>query len=157
MIGHLQRLAAVSLLLAGIPVHGGEATTLSFFLVPAGFEFYGGFVDANEDGRDDLVILLDHDEICDGDVCDVFLFELVVENRQIDYPCDWRLYDEQRRPFRRAFDENSVTIGGQTVRLERLPYEHFGTPQEDMACTLHRRKWPDYFHFKYKNVLPEPE
>lgn len=157
MIRNLPCIAVAGLLLAVIPVRGGEAISSSFFPVPTGFEYYGGFVDANEDGRDDLVILIDHDEICDGDVCDVFLFELVVENRHIDYPCDWRLYDEQRKPFRRAFDDNSVTIGGQIVRLERLPYDHFGTPRRDMACTLHRREWPEYFHFKYKNVLPDPE
>ncbi len=114
----------------------------SFLDIVSDVDFYGGFADVNGDGRDDLLILVEHERTCNEDVCDFFVFELVVENRQIKNDCDWQLVDDNRRPVRRTPSDRFLTVGNRTVLLEPLP--------DDMACTLNHRTWRDYFLSTYR-------
>ena len=105
-------------------------------------DLYGGFADADGDGRKDLLVVVDNDLTCDDNVCDFFVFAPVVKDRQVVTACDWHLVENRRRPITREAGGRLVDVGGQTVTLTGLP--------QKMPCTLDGHDWLTYFHFVYQ-------
>jgi hypothetical protein len=104
-------------------------------------DIFGGFADADGDGREDFLVVVDNELTCDENVCDFFVFAPVVKDRSVDKPCDWQLVDDRPKPITRGLYERFVTAGDQSVALTTLPSE--------MPCTLNGEEWRDYFHFVY--------
>ncbi len=107
-------------------------------------DVFGGFADADGDGLEDLLIVVDHDITCERTLCDFLVFAPVVEDRQLNAACDWRLVDDRRRNIVRGLYERFAIVGDIAVPLTRLPSE--------MQCTLNGRDWQGYLHSIYDSA-----
>jgi hypothetical protein len=104
-------------------------------------DIFGGFADADGDGREDFLVVVDNELTCDENVCDFFMFVPVVKDQSVDTLCDWQLVDDRPKPITRGLYERFVTVGDQSVALTNLPAE--------MPCTLNGDEWHTFFHFVY--------
>ncbi len=106
-----------------------------------GRDFYGGFANIDEDGLDELFILVDHKIACHDSTCDLFIFEIDAAIPSLATPCNWRLVEATQAGTKRSLYERFATVDQQTIVLTQLP--------PTFAARLERRDWFTYFDGVY--------
>ena len=104
-------------------------------------DFFGGFVDVDRDGVDELLILVDHKIACEDRICDLFIFETDGEPANLRSPCNWNLAERTKTETERSLYERFALAGQRIIVLERLPLEFLGQ--------LKGLDWFDYFASVY--------
>ncbi len=108
--------------------------------------FFAGFADVDGDEIKDLLVLVDHDTTCDGDLCDLFVFSPVVKDRSMDAPCDWSLVEKTRTTFTTSLYERFITSAEQSVTMTNIPWPFWG-------CRFNGAEWTEYFRWEYDTYI----